>query len=334
MARVRIKYIQTWVDRKTGRTYCYFRKRGCPRVELPGPLGSDAFWSAYRRAEKTTASIGSSPAGSVSAALAAYYQSRQWAALSEGTRNMRRGRKRRGILEIFRALYGELPLRKMHTEFIETYLDTLSAHAAKNTLKALRGFLRHAKHDVTAGIKITAKSQRYHTWTAEEIAQFEFKFPVGSKARLCFALAKYTGAATSDIARMQLPRGGEICGERTKTGVAFGPFPVHPELQRIIEATPSGHLTLLVTNAGRAYHPNHLSNRFREWCDEAGLPQRCVIHGLRHHMGAQLAERGRTTLQIAAVLGHSSTRMAEHYTKEASRKRLSRDAMKGMDEDA
>ena len=45
-----------------------------------------------------------------------------------------------------------------------------------------------------------------------------------------------------------------------------------------------------------------LDKPFAKWCDEAGLPERCAPHGLRHARGRPLAEGGENT-GIPADLG-------------------------------
>ncbi len=91
-------------------------------------------------------------------------------------------------------------------------------------------------------------------------------------------------------------------------------------------ATPTGHLTLLVTKTGKSYAPNDLSEQFRKWCDDAGLPADCHFHGLRKTALTQLADAGCTVHQLAAVGGHASLKMVEHYTKRADQARLAREA--------
>ena len=50
-------------------------------------------------------------------------------------------------------------------------------------------------------------------------------------------------------------------------------IPILVELQRIIDATtPLGKDTYLVTNFGKPFSVGGFGNRFRKWCDEAGLP--------------------------------------------------------------
>ena len=51
-------------------------------------------------------------------------------------------------------------------------------------------------------------------------------------------------------------------------------LPALPVLQQIIDASPCGDLTFLVNKWNRPFTDAGFGNRFREWCDEAGL-QHC-----------------------------------------------------------
>jgi integrase len=331
VSKVSIKYIQRFFDKRLGRIRIIFRKAGQKRVTLPGPLGSPAFWQAYQQAladPSNKLNIGEdlrSKRGSVSAAIAAYYMSREWQQLSDGTQAMRRR-----LLERFREPYGEYPLSKFNENFLTAYLDAMKPHAARNALKALRGLLRHAKHDITRGMApIKAKSVKRQSWPAEQMLLYENHHPKGSKARLVFALAKYTGAARAEIARMgpRHVRNGEIVIARQKTGVE-ATIPIHPELQAILDATPvTGLATFVVSKTGKPYGANDLSEQFRVWCDEAGIAPGLTLHGLRHTLGDQLAETGSNPNEVASVLGHAGGRSALHYTQGADRKRMARQAM-------
>jgi integrase len=103
-------------------------------------------------------------------------------------------------------------------------------------------------------------------------------------------------------------------------------IPVLPELAESIAATPSEHLTFLVTERGRPFTGNGFGNKFREWCDQAGL-KRCSAHGLRKAGATIAAENGATTHQLMSIFGWETVKQAEHYTKRADRKRLAGDAM-------
>src|SRR5262245_54479043 len=104
MSRIRLKYVQEWVDGE-GRVHRYFRRRGYPRVPLPGLPGSLEFMTAYQVAlagPRVAIGAGRVKSGSVSAVVAAYLDSQQFfGSKSPGTQRMRRG-----ILERFRAAYG------------------------------------------------------------------------------------------------------------------------------------------------------------------------------------------------------------------------------------
>jgi integrase/recombinase XerD len=103
-------------------------------------------------------------------------------------------------------------------------------------------------------------------------------------------------------------------------------IPVHPDLQTAIDAAPSGHLTFLTTAYSRRFSTAGFGNKFREWCNEAGLPH-CSAHGLRKAAAARLAERGTTAHEIMAVTGHRSLEEVERYTRAARQGKLADAAM-------
>jgi integrase len=95
-------------------------------------------------------------------------------------------------------------------------------------------------------------------------------------------------------------------------------IPVLPRLAEVIEKTKSGHLTFLATEFGKPFSVAGFGNRFRQWCNEAGL-ENCSAHGLRKAAATRLAEAGATTQQIMAVTGHKSIGQVEVYTRDANR---------------
>ncbi len=102
-----------------------------------------------------------------------------------------------------------------------------------------------------------------------------------------------------------------------------------PDLQAIIDATPSEHLTFLTTAFGKPFTAAGFGNWFREQCNEAGLPH-CSAHGLRKAAARRLAEAGCTAHEIAAITGHASLREVQRYTKAADQTRLAVAAMDKM----
>src|SRR5262249_12322593 len=245
-----------------------------------------AVYEAGMGGPRTPVGAGRIKPGSVAAVVAEYFDSQQFfTSKSAGTQRMRRG-----ILERFRAAYGDRPMMPLSTEWIEALLDTKPPHAARSWLVTLRSLCqfavkrRHLRADPTASVKLRSiKGDGFHTSTEDEIAQFEAYHPIGTKPRLALALLLYTAQRRSDVIRMgrQHIRNGVFTMKQQKTGTELPPIPVHPHLQAVLAATLSEHPTFLVTAAGKPYGGNAFSAQFRKWCDAAGLPQRCKPHGLR-----------------------------------------------------
>jgi integrase len=163
--------------------------------------------------------------------------------------------------------------------------------AALNLLTGLRALIRYAldvqmlTSDPTLGIRAPklGKTSGYYPWTEEDIAAFEARHPIGSKARLAFALALYTAQRRAEIVRFgwQDIRGGVFHVRQRKTGKPLV-LPIHPALQAVLDATQVvGSRTLLVARNGQPYKEESFSDWFSDQCDKAGLPPRASIHGLR-----------------------------------------------------
>jgi len=328
------KYVQAWVDGRDSRAYYYLRRRGFPCVRLPGLPWSPSFMAAYESAlagPRTAIGAGRIKPGSVAAVVAEYLDSQTFfTSKSAGTQRMRRG-----ILERFRAGYGERPLALLPAEWIEALLDAKPPHAARSWLVTLRSLCqfavkrRYLRTDPTANIKQREiKGDGFHTWTEDEIAQFEAHHPVGTKPRLALALLLYTAQRRSDVVRMgrQHIKDGVLTVKQQKTGATLA-IPVHSHLQAVLDATPSEHLTFLTTATGKPYGGDHFSRRFREWCDAAGLPRRCTPHGLRKAACRRLAEAGCSANEIMAISGHATMKELVRYTAAADQARLARNAM-------
>src|SRR5215471_2892987 len=332
------KYVQACLHRESGRVYFYLRRPGFPRMRFPGLPWSPSFMAAYESAlagPRNAIGARRIKPGSVAAVIAEYFDSQQFfTSKSAGTQRMRRG-----ILERFRAAYGERPMASLPAEWIEALLDQKPPHAARSWLVTLRSLCAFAlkrgylRTDPTANIKQRAvKGDGFHTWTDAEIAQFARYHPIGTKPRLALALLFYTAQRRGDVVRMgrqhirETPEGPVLYVKQRKTGKELL-IPIYPELRAVLDATPSEHLTFLVTATGKPYGDNHFSESFREWCDAAGLPKRCTAHGLRKARCRWLAEHECTGPEIMANSGHESMKELVRYTKGADQAKLARNAM-------
>jgi integrase len=333
MSNLRLRFVQAWVD-GDGRPHHYFRRRGFKLRPLPGMPGSPEFMAEYTAAmaespQPIGADMRSKP-GTIAAAVAAYLDSRSYFGLkAKGTQI-----QQRSVLNRFRDKYGHERLAGMPSTFIAAVVSPLPPQTARTWLKALRAFCEFAVSqglltvNPMPGVKLPKLKATggHHTWTDAEIAQYEAHHPIGSEARLALALGLYTVQRRADVVRMgrQHIRNGLLHVKQKKTGVELD-LPVRPELAAIL-ATSTGNLTFLTKKNGKPYSGTDLSMAVRGWCDEAGLPKRCVFHGLRKAGCRMLAHLGCTPHEIQAWSGHKTLTEVERYTKAVEQDRLARNA--------
>src|SRR5215831_10598992 len=327
------QYVNGFVDRY-GKARWYFRRARFKRIALPGLPWSPEFMAAYEQAlAGQPAPIGAERTipGTLRALAVSYFASPAFRTTQPSTQYTYRN-----VIDRLCAEHGDKRVALLQREHV---IKLLAARAhtpgTANALRtSLRALMRHAveiglrSDDPTRDVRKvpTAKSDGYHSWTDAEIAQFERHHPVGSRARLAFALLLYTGQRRSDVVRMgrQHINDSAICVRQQKTGREVW-IPVHEALAPIL-AEASSNMTFLLTDGGKPYTVAGFGNWFRRQCREAGL-RGCSAHGLRKAAARRLAEAGCSTHEIAAITGHASLREVARYTEAADRKRLAQSAM-------
>jgi integrase len=333
MVKLRLpQYVQAFRDRHDKARY-YFRRPGYARISLPGLPWSPEFMAAHEAAMKGEGlprhEIGAERTlpGTINALCVAYFNSGDFKALSESTQATYRG-----IIERFRAQHGEKRVVTMQREHIARAMSAKASTpaAANNLLRMIRLLMHFAvangwrRDDPTIGIKPPKmKPGGFYTWTEEDIAAFEAKHQIGTRARLALALLLYTAQRRSDVVRMgrQHVKDGVLTIRQQKTGTVVD-VPVHSELRAILDATPSEHLTFLTTDAGKPFTAAGFGNWFRDVCNEAGLPKGCAAHGLRKAASRRLAEAGCTAHQIMSITGHKTLKEVTRYTAAVDRRGL------------
>jgi integrase len=184
--------------------------------------------------------------------------------------------------------------------------------AANDVLKKLRILLRFAidngmrKDDPTLRVKSFAEGT-FHTWTDGEISAFEDRWPIGTRERTAFALFLYTGQRLADVRRMSWRdvEGSTIKVIQGKTKAELW-IPLHPDLSAALAAWPRTHMVMLTTHYSEPHSVKGLGNWMAATIAQAGLPDRCVTHGLRKAAARRLAEAGCTAHQIMSITGHQS----------------------------
>jgi integrase len=258
-------------------------------------------------------------------------------------------RLRRAVLE---ATFDEPIAPGSKLAFADVLLDRMTAKAVK-VLRDRKASLPEAAHDRVKAIRrvfawgveqelveknpardvpyLRSGSTGHHTWTPEEAEQFEARHPVGTKARLAMALLLYTGVRRSDVILLgkQHVRQGWLTftvQKNRKRKPVTVEIPLLPVLQQIIDASPTGPMTYLMTEQGKPFSLNGFGNWFRDRCNEAGL-QHCSAHGLRKAGASIAAGNGATPHQLMSIYGWLTLSQAERYTRAAERKRMAAEGM-------
>jgi integrase len=336
--KIRLKFVQHWVDQKTGNAYAFLRRPGFPRIRLPGVPGSAEFLAGYHAAmngEQPTPAANTvrQSQNTIAAAIARYIEE----ALPKRVNGITLGRQT-STLRKFAAIdgVGTSPLSVLDRKYIDRNIaDAETVGIANTWLITVRPFCQWAvtqellAADPTAGIVLRLpKSDGHATWSEEQIAQFEKRWPIGTRERLLFALLLYTGQRCSDV--LKLGRHSIVDGtfpvKQQKTGVEVW-VPVHPELTASIAAC---NVVELHSETFLGIDQRELNKWFRKACNDAGLPTTCVPHGLRKAFCRRLADLGVPPHQIAALSGHLTLKEVMRYTAAFDRRQAGKQAMAAL----
>jgi integrase len=321
-----------------GKTTWYVRIDKGKRIRLRAPYGTPEFDDEYRAALTTqprrTRALGTN---SLAWLITRYRESAEWRALSLATR-----RQRENIFHGVLETAGDQQYAKITHATIVAGRDRRAATPAqaRNFLDAVRGLFRWAtsaglvRADPTLGVKNPPrrKGPGFRMWTEEEMAAYERRWPLGTRQRVWLDVLAYTGLRRGDAVRLgrQHVRNGVAVLKIEKGGFQVTvTLPILPILTQTLAAGPTGDLTFVVGANGKPLTKESFGNLFREACDAAGVPS--TAHGVRKIAATRAAENGATVAELEAIFGWHGGAMASHYTREANRVRLAKEAMHKLD---
>jgi integrase len=338
LAKLKLKFVNEVRDGAV--IWRYFRRKGSPRVPLPGFIGSPEFMEAY-----TAALAGTTPtspttlrndAGTFGKLIEDYRRTASFSNLSASSK-LSYGYALNPLVKA----HGHRPLNSMPRDKLIKIIEGIGAKSpgmANLTRAVLHKILKDAhkrgtirENPLAAGVD-RFKGGSFHSWTDDELSVFEARWPVGTRERLAYALYFYTGQRGSDVARMNRAdiTATGIKVVQKKTGAELN-IELHPDLISIIRLTPSKGLSLIGNkHNGRPIQRAALTALIREAVGKAGLPARCKPHGLRKAAMRVMAEGGATGKQLAAVSGHRTTKEVDRYTAAADQTRLARGGIATM----
>jgi integrase len=317
------------ITNRHGKTYWFYRRAG-RRVALPGEPGGAEWMRVYwaeRASDEGREKVTPSSGRSVKRLVIEYFASPLYHDLSPSTRKGYRSSLKELVERV-----GEYEVSDFKFRHINKIIGDMANRpgAANNLLKRMRVLFKLAirlewiDRDPSDGVP-RYRAGEIHTWTDEEIEQFEDYWPAGSEQRLAFTLQLCTGQRNSDVVAMQWPRDGLIQVTQEKTGAKLW-VPVMSALKTELALHPREHLVILTTAYGKPRSVAGYGNWMRDAFREAGMALRCSPHGLRKAAAAHLADAGCTTHEIMSITGHKTLKEVERYTRAAQQKTLAKSA--------
>jgi integrase len=200
-----------------GNLRVYYRAKGVKKVRLHGTPWTPDFMAAYENAKGTVPKPAKNVIGVGTwrwLCVKYFAECADYRRLDPRTRHVRRlilestfeERIAPGSAKFFR----DMPLSKMTADAVEVLRDRKLEYpeAANSRVKAIRQVFKFGVRKKFSPFNpardvpyIRTGSTGYHTWTVDEVRQFETRHPIGSKARLALALLVFTGQRRSDIVR-------------------------------------------------------------------------------------------------------------------------------------
>lgn len=334
----------------------FFRKRGCPKVRMRETYNSPEFWRRYAEL------LDKAKSGELKAPPAGTPKPNTWRWLcvqyfgsTTGLLNLDdpTARARRLILEATfdepiapddPVKFGDVPIGAFTAKAVAVLRDRKKSapDAANARVKAIRKVFSWAlkpENDVKGVTTNPARditrlqSKRpggHHTWSEDDVDQFQARHPTGTKAHLAMTLLLNCGGRLGDVIALgnQHTRNGRLRYTQEKNR-RRKPMPIDIEmpqdLQDAINAGPVGDLTFLHSRFNRPFTKSGFGHWFKQCCVEAGLHQHSA-HGLRKCAAVRIAHNRGTLEQSKAAMGWRENRTPARYQEQANRSFLGNDA--------
>ncbi len=160
-------------------------------------------------------------------------------------------------------------------------------------------------------------------WTPAQADAAEAALP--EHLRRAIVLARFTAQRRGDLCAMTWAAydGQSIKVRQQKTGAELV-IPCHPTLKAELDTwrRNATAVTILTGATGRPVSNDFLGKTLRKHLDAAGFPPALSIHGLRKLAAVELAQAGCSTHEIAAITGHRTLAMIQHYTRAADQETM------------
>ncbi|MCS3742606.1 MULTISPECIES: tyrosine-type recombinase/integrase [unclassified Rhizobium] len=225
---------------------------------------------------------------------------------------------------------------------LRDHIERLKPNKGKKQLEIIRKIyatavrkkwcLRNLGNDIENVRLPKHKPQR--KWPQEVMDQFEAHHPLGSRARTCFALARFLGCRAGDVAAVRwdqirphryIDESGEV---RVVSVIEFWTrknmkrgsnshitLIIRPELEAVLNSLDrSRGGMILKSSRGEAYNEDSLSLRMAVWLREAGITEKGLsMYGLRRGFASELAMGQADLFTVQKSMGHKSPQTTAIY---------------------
>lgn len=249
--------------------------------------------------------------------------------------------------------FKEVPLKSPEDELLpllRRYVKNAPADLPYRTAGLLRRLyevaieqqwvLRNLGNDIEVA-KPKSKGGRKQ-WTPDMLARFERFHQANGMALAAYGLARFLGNRRGDVALLRWDQlviidtivDGKVEEQwnfdfrqrknMNRTGGSEMFLPVPDDLRRVLELpelVESRRLGgAIVKNEWRqGFTINSIGNKFRDWCDAAGIPQGYTLHGLRANFADELSGAGVDIYTLMDAMGHTSPTTTAIYLKGRNR---------------
>lgn len=339
---IKLRYVN-WDVLPSGQVRYRFRRNGL-RVTLQGKPGSPEFHSHYAELLNSTVQVPvSGPVkGSVEWLVGIYLDNLSQRVSAKLSSEMTlKGHTL--FLTRLKAEYGPMDANMPRGKLIE-FRDkfTQTPGAADNLLKAVSAMYRWAiQRDLvtcgnpTLGVeRLNKDTDGFLPWDAKDFENYLKLYKAPSTAHTTLMLAISTTARKGDIVLLGKDH------EFMRNGRKWLRWKQDKKPHRIVELPMSQSLILatenlrqtpyLKTTFGKPFTANGFGNKFRDWCDSAGVSK--SLHGVRKGVSSLLPSHGTTSLELDVLLGHEmNSDETKVYVQEAERAALAIAVMDRID---
>lgn len=316
-----LKYVNR--IRRGGRVYCYWRRRGYSEVPLPGDpehdrRSAEIVLRLNSEIDRSKLRVEQPHEGTLSHLIALYLASPDLEMLSEATQ-----RHYKHWCNKLKLTWGNCRLSKLDRQGVYAIRDKLAerphqANACLRMLRILCGFAVDRdmiKVNPATRPKSLSVTRRRSQWSAE--AEGKLLAACEDKTlRMAFLLGLHTAQRLGDVLAMTWGQydGTYIRLKQQKTGTLVSVY-CHRTLKAELDVFTRRGTLMLLSKTGRPYHQRVFNRDWKRACTAAGVAD-VQFRDLRRTAMVRLAEAGATSIEIAAISGHTidvTQRILETY---------------------